>query len=181
MSDDILNGILGIGVPEQEQTTNIITLDSAEEDTSIIKVPDQTPSAITVQSVPVEEKMENDFEFARDKMRDLIKKGQEAVDSAIMLAQSGDEPKAYEVVGLMIAAIIHANRELINIHHVKAKKEAVQNTYGTRAPQVVDDKGNVTIEKAVFIGKASDLLREIRALAKPIAEVLPGTHPETTE
>lgn len=181
MSDDILNGILGIGVPDQEQTTNIITLDPTEEDTSIIKVPEQEPSAITVRSVPVEEKMETDFEFARDKMRDIIKKGQEATDSAIMLAQSGDEPRAYEVVGGMITAIIQANKELINIHHIKAKKEAVQNTYGTRAPQVVDEKGNVTIEKAVFIGKASDLLREIRALAKPITEVSPGTQPETTD
>ena len=116
MNTDVLDDILGI-VPEGELP---VEDDPSNDDTSLM-VPDEEQTALTVQSVPVDECLETDFAFARDKMRDLIKKGQEAVDSAIMLAQSGDSPRAYEVVGGMITAIIQANKELIAIH--KARKD----------------------------------------------------------
>ena len=171
MSNAILDEILGTEVPEREfstETTAVATLEVPEPGAAPLVVPDKEQTAITVQSAPVEERMESDFEYARLKMRDLIKKGHEAVDSAIMLAQSGDEPRAYEVVGEMINAMITANKELIKIHETKAKKEAIQNKFGTAAPAPTTDSGGVVnIDKAVFIGKASDLLREIRALVAP--------------
>ena len=129
---------------------------------SIATVSPPETEALTVQSTPVIETLDTDFEFARDKMRDLIQKGQEAVDSAIMLAQSGDSPRAYEVVGGMITAIVQANKELIRIHKIK---EDTLNVGGSSSSEPTATP--VTIERAVFVGKASDLLREIRALAKP--------------
>jgi hypothetical protein len=136
-------------VPDGEQAVVPAGNTALVEVLPAVNVPDQ------------EQKLDTDFEFARDKMRDLIKKGQEAVDSAIMLAQSGDSPRAYEVVGNMITAIVQANKELINIHKTRKDTTAVE----TPSPSAAG--GSVTIDKAVFVGRASDLLREIRALNKP--------------
>jgi hypothetical protein len=63
----------------------------------------------------------------------------------------------------MITAIVQANKELINIHKTRKDTVATPN-----APLLPTDGGSsVNIDKAVFVGKASDLLREIRALTKP--------------
>lgn len=119
-----------------------------------------TASPVTPPVTP-DTRLEDDFEFAREKMRDLIGKGREAIDSAILLAQSGDSPRAYEVVGSLLASAIAANRELINIH--KVRQDTVDNA--TVAPSVDGGGGSVNINNAVFVGKASDLLRQIRQIA----------------
>ena len=163
MIDDTLNELLGL-VPD---TANTLTANAdlvIVENSGLPKVLEQESTTVTVRSTPVDEKLDTDFEFARDKMRDLIKKGQEAVDSAIMLAQSGDSPRAYEVVGGMITAIIQANKELIQIH--KTKRDTQDTGNAPLLPREGSGSG-VNIERAVFIGKASDLLREIRALTAP--------------
>lgn len=107
-----------------------------------------------------EQKLETDFESARTNIQQMTKDVTEAAKSAILLAQSGDSPRAYEVVATMLTAIVNANKELVNLH--KAKHDA--------APQEKvesSEAGGVTIEKAVFVGRASDLLRELRQLQKP--------------
>jgi hypothetical protein len=163
MIDDTLNTLLGI-VPDEALSDNTTPTDDAlavVDAPSLPKVLEREQTAITVQSTPVDEKLDTDFEFAREKMRDLIKKGQEAVDSAIMLATSGDAPRAYEVVGNMIGVIIDANKQLIDIHKTKRDTQQV----GAPTARADGSGGSVNIDKAVFVGRASDLLREIRALA----------------
>jgi len=109
-------------------------------------------------------KLEDDFEVARKAMKDLIKKGGEAADSAIMLAQSLDEPRGFRVVAEMIQALVTANKELMLLH--KTRKE----TIATVPPQQnasllpTGDGSTVNIDKAVFVGRASDLLRQIRQI-----------------
>jgi len=159
---EILDDILDIA----RDTANALTKEEANNTALVGEVLPPESSSLVVSNQANDEVMDTAFEFARDKMRDLIVKGRDAVDSAIMLAQSGDSPRAYEVVGGMITAIVQANKELIAIHETKAKKEAIQNKYGT-APRPSEGGGTVMIDKAVFVGRASDLLREIRALAKP--------------
>jgi hypothetical protein len=160
-NNDVLDEILDIA----RDTANALTKVPDGEQAVVPSGNTALVEVLPAEIVPVREqdaKLETDFEFARDKMRDLIKKGQEAVDSAIMLAQSGDSPRAYEVVGGMITAIIQANKELISIH--KTRKDT-QQTERTSSPS--EGGGSVTIDKAVFVGRASDLLREIRALTQP--------------
>lgn len=159
-NNDVLDEILDVA----RDTANALTKVPEGEQSVVPSGNTALVEVLPAQNVPVQEqRLETDFEFARDKMRDLIKKGQEAVDSAIMLAQSGDSPRAYEVVGGMITAIIQANKELINIHKTRKDTEATD----TSRPATGGGGSQVSIDKAVFVGRASDLLREIRALAKP--------------
>ena len=105
------------------------------------------------------EKLEADFDAARANITQMTKDVTEAAKSAILLAQSGDSPRAYEVVATMLTAIVNANKELVNLH--KAKKDAAP------APKAdAPEGGGVNIEKAVFVGRAADLLRELRSIQK---------------
>lgn len=120
------------------------------------------PSNAIVVAEPVtdpNESLNTDFTYARETITNSINDVKEAAKSAILLAQSGDSPRAYEVVATMLTAIVNANKELVNLH--KAKKDAAP------APKADAPEGNgVTIEKAVFVGRAADLLRELRSIQK---------------
>lgn len=146
---DKLNEVFDV-LPElvMPNASNTALID-AENTSIVVAEPVQTP----------DEKLEADFESARANIQQMTKDVTNAAKSAILLAESGDSPRAYEVVATMLTAIVNANKELIHLH--KAKQDA--------APQKAEssEAGGVNIEKAVFVGRASDLLRELRQLQKP--------------
>ena len=45
---------------------------------------------------------DNDFEYTRDTLYDLINKGREGVEEMIEVARQSEHPRAYEVVGQML-------------------------------------------------------------------------------
>jgi hypothetical protein len=108
---------------------------------------------------PAAETFDADFDYARTVVRESIDQAREAAVSAIELAQSGDSSRAYEVVASMLTAIVNANKELLLLHKTKEDTRA-------KSREGTSSSSGVTIEKAVFVGRASDLLRELRALGK---------------
>ena len=108
---------------------------------------------------PGVETFDVDFDYARTVVRESIDQAREAAVSAIELAQSGDSSRAYEVVASMLTAIVNANKELLLLHKTKEDTRA-------KSREGTSSSSGVTIEKAVFVGRASDLLRELRALSK---------------
>ena len=115
-------------------------------------------------SATAEEAFDEDFGYARSVVRDSIDQAREAAVGAIELAQSGDSARAYEVVAGMLTAIVNANKELLALH--KTKEDTRKSREGDAAA------AGVTIEKAVFVGRASDLLRELRTLSKDEPKVI---------
>lgn len=146
---DKLNEVFDV-LPElvMPNASNTALID-AENTSIVVAEPVQTP----------DEKLEADFESARANIQQMTKDVTNAAKSAILLAESGDSPRAYEVVATMLTAIVNANKELVHLH--KAKQDA--------APQEKTESeagGNISIDKAVFVGRASDLLRELRQIQK---------------
>ena len=58
---------------------------------------------------------EDDYKYVRAKLKHVIDKGTGALDILLGLADSSQDPKAYEVVSMNIKALVHANRELVSI------------------------------------------------------------------
>lgn len=107
--------------------------------------------------------LNNDLAFARENLTNALTKMKEVLDTAILVAQSGDNPKSFDAVSNMLNAMVAANKELIELH--RAKEETAQ-THQTRTGSAPEKGGGVNIEQAVFVGKPSDLLRELRAADK---------------
>lgn len=116
--------------------------------------------ASIVPAETVTPQLDADFELARTNIQNITKDVTEAAKSAILLAQSGDSPRAYEVVANMLTAIVNANKELVNLHKTKRDAAPV-------ASEESSESGGINIEKAVFVGRASDLLRQLRQIQKP--------------
>jgi hypothetical protein len=161
-SDDTLNTIFDLD-------PNTVVIDA--ETMSVTPAP--VGSQAVMPAVPIDDAdagstdaLNHDVEYARGVMTENIDLVREATKSAILLAQSGDSPRAYEVVASMLTAIVNANKELVALH--KAKEDT---TAATRARVSASSSGGsgggVNIEKAVFVGRAADLLRELRNLPDP--------------
>ena len=149
---------------QKEELNKILDIDptlTAKEETTDLQ---RATPAGKLASATAEEAFDEDFGYARSVVRDSIDQAREAAVGAIELAQSGDSARAYEVVAGMLTAIVNANKELLVLHKTK------EDTRKTR--EGAESASGVTIEKAVFVGRASDLLRELRTLSKDEPKVI---------
>jgi hypothetical protein len=94
--------------------------------------------------------IDEDFEFARKNMKDLIKQGNSAVEQIISVAKATDHPRAYEVVATLINSVAAMNKDLMDIRKKK------QDITGEKKAQ------NINVDKAVFVGSTAELIRQIK-------------------
>jgi hypothetical protein len=155
--NDTLDAILEI----DPATKDSPTLDLDLPTNSALVAPAANGTVVPVKADPVEpvtthEEYDQDFEHSRQNIKELVELGKRAAEEALELAESGDSPRAYEVVGNLIGQIVAASKQLVDIH--KVKKDTLKETDTTKVGTVNN------IDKAVFVGRASDLLRELKAM-----------------
>lgn len=117
-------------------------------DDIISKSLDITFSGATADLVVVIPKtigIENDFDYARDNIKSLIDNGSDAIDEIIKIAKAGDNPRAFEVVSLLLKTVADMNKDLIDLYQKTkiAKKE--------------DVTVNNTTNNSIFVGSTSQL------------------------
>lgn len=93
---------------------------------------------------------EDDYEYVRKNIKDLIAKGSTAIDDLLIIASSTEHPRIYEVLGQLLKTISDQNKDLIDIR-IKAK--------GTKPEE---PKGDTNIQNAMFIGSTADLLKQLK-------------------
>jgi len=111
-------------------------------------------SSTEVVPVKYEDVVETDTEYARRNIRDLIDKGSVAVDNLLQVSKESEHPRAYEVVAGLMKTMADLNKDLLELQ--KRKKDL--------QPQLdnFSNRGNITVEKAVFVGSTAELLKQIR-------------------
>jgi hypothetical protein len=102
--------------------------------------------------VEVKNTIEDDAEFARQNLRNLIEKGNEAADHIIAVAKQSDHPRAFEVVAGMLKNLADMNKDLLE---VQKRKQDLQ-------PKPVETKGTINVDKAVFVGSTTELIKQLR-------------------
>jgi hypothetical protein len=110
------------------------------------------PIPLTADVVELKDQIEDDAEFARQNLRDLIEKGNEAADHIISVAKQSDHPRAFEVVAGMLKNLADMNKDLLE---VQKRKQDLQ-------PKVTNNTQNLTIDKAVFVGSTAELLKQLK-------------------
>jgi len=111
-------------------------------------------SSTEVVPIKSEDVVETDTEYARRNIRDLIDKGSVAVDNLLQVSKESEHPRAYEVVAGLMKTMADLNKDLLELQ--KRKKDL--------QPQLDNssNRGNITVEKAVFVGSTAELLKQIR-------------------
>ncbi len=109
----------------------------------------QLPQVLPVEERPVSE---DDFQLARETLRDLIATNTDILDSLVCVAKGSESPRAFEVAGQLIKTQADIAQSLLNAH--KQKKDI---------DKVTDAENNniKTQNNIVFSGSTSELMKMI--------------------
>lgn len=123
-----------------------------------------------VRDKPLEEVIiDEDFNEARDQLRDLIQKQSDVIDQLSLVAEEGESPRHYEV----LAAMLKNKMEMID-RYMNINKQRKEVTKGLPVPKgaqpiLAAPTGPQTvqqIENAVFVGTTADLDKLLEARRK---------------
>jgi len=119
--------------------------------TKLSEVLDVEP--IQFETLPAEIKtpVEDDSEFARQNIRNLIEKGNTAIDNLLHVAKESEHPRAYEVAAGLIKNLSDLNKDLLEVQ--KRKKDLSGETQNAK---------NINVDKAVFVGSTTELVKFLK-------------------
>ena len=91
---------------------------------------------------------EEDYAYSRDKIKDLIAKSEEAIDTMMALASETEHPRAFEVLSGMFKTTTDMMDQLITLQ--KKRRELTQSE--EQKPAV-----GSTTNNAIFVGSTTEL------------------------
>ena len=104
---------------------------------------------------------DDDAAHARETLRTLIDKGNEAIDGILNIAKNSDHPRAYEVAGQLIKTVSDTAKDLLEVQ--KRKKDLDK-----------DDKPKIQTQNNLFVGSTHDLLKAMKQAQQPIESLDDG-------
>lgn len=111
---------------------------------------------LIVLSLPPEElnsDTKEDYELSRNTFRALIRQGNEAIDGINELAKQSESPRAYEVLATLMKTVADTTKDLYDLQKKTKELSGVNKK---------TEQTNVNVEKAVFVGTTTDLLKKIK-------------------
>jgi hypothetical protein len=109
---------------------------------------------IVMDEMP-DETVQDDFDYARDNMRQLISKGQNALDGILTIASGSEHPRAYEVAAALMKTMAETNKDLLELQ--KTKK--VLQKEDPKAPQL---EGPQNVTNNLFVGSTAELQKMLK-------------------
>jgi hypothetical protein len=115
------------------------------------EVLDVEPIEFEILPAVVKTPVEDDSEFARQNIRDLIEKGNTAIDSLLHVAKESEHPRAYEVAAALIKNLSDLNKDLLEVQ--KRKKDLTGESQNAK---------NINVDKAIFVGSTTELVKFLK-------------------
>jgi hypothetical protein len=102
------------------------------------------------------EDKDNDYEYTRETLYDLIEKGREGIEEMIEVARQSEHPRAYEVLATLIKDTAQTSEKLMDLHR------KIQSIDQMMLPPPQQETGNTT--NNLFIGSTTELQRMLKDL-----------------
>lgn len=118
-----------------------------------IKIEQTNTEIVEVQTNIIhEDELESDFGIARNNIKNLLSKGDSAIDNLIKVAEESEHPRAYEVVATLMKTMADLNKDLLDL---RKKKQDISGIKPVETNQT-------NIDKAVFVGSTTDLIKLLK-------------------
>lgn len=140
-----------------KEIDNILGIEHIDESNQEILPPVVVEEEKAAPQKPVYEDTadrQEDYDLSRRTFRDLIEKGNDAIEGISDLAKQSDSPRAYEVMATLIKTVADTTKDLYDLQ----KKTKDLTTGGEKKV----DEAAITVEKAVFVGTTADLLKKVK-------------------
>jgi len=95
------------------------------------------------------EHQDEDYEYVRKNLQDIIETGAVALQGIVELAESSDHPRAYEVVGQIMRQLAETNKDLIELQKDMKK---IKN----------EESAKKVTQNAIFMGSTAELQKFLR-------------------
>mgnify|MGYP006276442185 CR=1 FL=1 len=102
---------------------------------------------------------EEDYRLARRVLRNLIEKGNDAIDEISTIARQNESARAFEVVSTLIKTVGDTTKDLYNLQ--KMTKD-LRGPDPDTDPRKKNSDANINVEQAVFVGSAAELLSALK-------------------
>lgn len=110
------------------------------------------PISAKSESQQAVDHLQDDYEASRETYKELIEKGNEAIDLMMELAKDSQHPRAFEVLATLLKTQADNNDKLLELQkRLKQLKEPAKGS--SQTPQVTNNN--------VFVGSTTDLQRFI--------------------
>ena len=96
-----------------------------------------------------------DYQLSRNVLRNLIQKGNAAIEDVHRLADQQESARGYEVLSTLIKTVAETTKDLYDIQ----KKTKDLKGYDKKDKL---DETNITVDRAVFVGTTAELLKQIK-------------------
>jgi len=106
----------------------------------------------TAVSKGLEMDLDADYLESRQTYKELIEKGNQAIDHLLAIASETEHPRAFEVVATLIKNTSEANEKLLNM------QKTIRELKGLKT----NDNSKVTVDKAIFVGSTAELSKLIK-------------------
>ena len=115
------------------------------------------PAPLVLQETPNDTLVDQqeDYRLARRTFRDLINKGNNAIEDLSDIAKQSESARAYEVLSNLMKTVADTTKDLYDLQ----KKTKDLNKEDKVRPQ---DEQRINVEKAVFVGSPTELLKQIK-------------------
>ncbi len=92
--------------------------------------------------------IDDDYDYARRNLRDLIDSGMNDLNSVMDIARQSESPRAFEVATNLIKTLADTNKDLLDL--AKKKKDLTK------------EKNTQNVTNALFVGSTADLQKLIQ-------------------
>ena len=142
--------ILNNGTQLQDKMKKFDGIEEAlDVETSLVP---KKESKMEIVPATTSEQLKKDYDYTRGNLYSLIEKGQEAVDGILEVAQSSDQPRAYEVAGQMIKHVADVADKLADLHK---KVNEIENPKGSSSDKQVTNN-------TMFVGSTAELAKFLK-------------------
>lgn len=106
----------------------------------------------TATQIVKRSKIDDDFDYARGNLYQVIEQGSHALSELLEVAQASQHPRAFEVVATLVRTLSDANMTLMDL--TKKKEEIKTEKEGGKGPNTVNNN--------LFVGSTGDLQKLIK-------------------
>ena len=119
----------------------------------VIEKTEQLPVKIESQVTKnLDGDLDDDYQESRQTLKELVIKGNQAIDHLLAIASETEHPRAFEVVATLIKNTAEANEKLMVMQKTVRELKNIRKS----------DSG-VNVDKAIFVGSTSELSKLLKA------------------
>lgn len=102
---------------------------------------------------------DEDYRLARKVLRNLIEKGNAAIDDINEIARQNESARGFEVMSTLIKTVTDTTKELYGLQKIT---KDLKGPDPDSDPRKKSQESNINVEQAVFVGSAAELLSAIK-------------------